>query len=101
MSRPPSAIGERIRSTRELVDGLSARSLSELAEQGAALVNHYERGVIQTPKYETIKRIAQVLGVSPLYLMEGEGDPPDAETVRTAVAKARADQKTDNGGAAA
>lgn len=43
------------------------------------------RGDVQTPDQGTLQKIATTAGCSLLWLMHGEGLPPDDETVRTHV----------------
>lgn len=72
------------------IGGLSARRLSDLANVAEASAAQIERGFTQSPRTETIAKLAQVLGASLDWLIAGAGDPPDAEAIAVAIAKAEA-----------
>lgn len=90
MSTSPSGIGERVRQAREMVDDLSARELSLLAGGAHSLVAHLERGEIQTPKLDTLEKLAALLDAPLEWLTWGTGAAPSARRVQAAIARARA-----------
>ena len=60
-------IGEAIRKQRK-IQGLTLNELGEKMGISGSLVGQYERGVVN-PKYETIIRFADALGVEPRELL--------------------------------
>lgn len=60
-------IGEAIRKQRK-IQGLTLNELGEKMGISGSLVGQYERGVVN-PKYETIIRFADALGVEPKELL--------------------------------
>lgn len=60
-------IGEAIRKQRK-IQGLTLNELGEKMGVSGSLVGQYERGVVN-PKYETIIRFADALGVEPKELL--------------------------------
>ena len=59
--------GEKIKSIR-ISSKMTQNSLAEKCGMADSAIRKYESGKI-TPKFETIKKIATALGVSPLDLM--------------------------------
>lgn len=66
-------IASRIHELRERA-GMSARDLSIRAGLSAGTVHDIERHPEKSPRVDTVKRIADTLGVSPSYLIEGRID---------------------------
>ena len=66
-------IGQRIKVART-ESGLSQRELGERLGVSQAMIGQYEGGM-RNPKYETIKRIADALGVTSDYLRGYTDDP--------------------------
>ena len=64
-------MGERIRFYRNK-QGLTMEQLGELLGVRRAAVMKYEDGSVENIKRSTIKRMAEIFGVSPCYLMWGE-----------------------------
>jgi len=93
------SFSSRLRSTRELAGDLSARELARLAGLSEAIVGFVERGSTESPHLLNAIDLARVLGVDVTWLGTGEGDEPTAETVRTAVAAARAELAARKGAA--
>ena len=80
-------ISDRIMKLRGMVEGLSLRELSGLAElyqTHAALIEN-GRGV----STETAVKLARVFGVTTDWLLTGEGKSPRRDDVRAAVKRAR------------
>lgn len=67
-------IGDRIKNRRTEI-GLTLKEVAEQIGVKEATVQRYESGNIKTLKQETIAKIAQVLKVSPSYLMGWDEDP--------------------------
>ena len=67
---------------------LSQGELGELAQVHYTHISRYERGVSK-PKAATLQRLANALGVSSDFLMDGPAD--EAAKARAQVAKARAE----------
>jgi transcriptional regulator with XRE-family HTH domain len=85
----PRMLTERLLALRKSA-GLNTRDVARLADLSDALVSHIECGRIANPRTESIRSIAEVLGCSLDWLVNGEGEPPTAEHVRAAVDAARA-----------
>jgi transcriptional regulator with XRE-family HTH domain len=83
-------MGRRVREAREMVEGLSARELSDLAGLTDSHVGLVESGRIAELKLGTIDAIATALGVSTTWLATGDGAGPKPSRVRAAVLAARA-----------
>ena len=64
-------MGERIRFYRNK-QGLTMEQLGEMLGVRRAAVMKYEDGSVENIKRSTIKRMAEIFGVSPCYLMWGE-----------------------------
>lgn len=84
------SLSERLRSTRALVEGLTARELSSLAGVSNAYVTQIESGIRTSPGSEALVGICRVLGCSLDWLMLGDGETPTVDRVAAAVAAARA-----------
>lgn len=81
-------IGDRLRQERQRAN-LSARELDGLAGLGAGHVSMIEGGRRTNITADTAFALSRVLGCSVGFLLAGEGDAPDAESVRAAVDRAR------------
>ena len=79
-------MGERIRFYRNK-QGLTMEQLGEMLGVRRAAVMKYEDGSVENIKRSTIKRMAEIFGVSPCYLMWGE----ETETTVTQLPKALTD----------
>jgi len=66
---PPDGFAERLRELRKQ-KGLSQSELGERVEVHYTHIGRYERGVSR-PAADTLKRLADALGVSGDYLLEG------------------------------
>ena len=64
-------MGERIRFYRNK-QGLTMEQLGEMLGVRRAAVMKYEDGSVENIKRSTIKRMAEIFGISPCYLMWGE-----------------------------
>jgi transcriptional regulator with XRE-family HTH domain len=84
-----NSLGRRVRGARKLTS-LSAGALDGLAGLTRGHVNAIEAGRKANVEGKTAQKIARVLGVSLDWLINGEGDPPDAQVVIAAVERARA-----------
>ena len=79
-------MGERIRFYRNK-QGLTMEQLGEMLGVRRAAVMKYEDGSVENIKRSTIKRMAEIFGVSPCYLMWGE----ETETTVTQLPKGLTD----------
>ena len=79
-------MGERIRFYRNK-QGLTMEQLGEMLGVRRAAVMKYEDGSVENIKRSTIKRMAEIFGVSPCYLMWGE----EIETTVTQLPKGLTD----------
>lgn len=72
-------VGERIRVLRQQ-KGLSQEELGEKVGVKKAAINKYEKGIVVNLKQSMIEKLADALGVSPIYLMgfEDEKFPSNA-----------------------
>lgn len=61
--------GLRLREEREAA-GLSQRALARLAGLSPQAVSRLERGVTQTPRWDTIRRLSKALGLLPERLVQ-------------------------------
>ncbi len=61
-------IGEKIRNAREDMD-MSQREISELIPMNQSNYSKIERN-IQEPSMDQLRRICQILKISPLYLLD-------------------------------
>lgn len=85
---------ERLRVLRDRA-GLSARELSSLAGlKSPNHVSHLEAG-IWTPTTRTATALAQVVGCSLDWLVNGRGEPPTDASLLVAVEAARAARAAD------
>ena len=64
-------MGERIRFYRTK-QGLSLEKLGDMLGVQRTAILKYENGSVENIKRSTIKRMAEIFGVSPCYLMWGE-----------------------------
>lgn len=80
---------KRVQSLREKAE-LGPHQLATLAGLSSAHVSIIERRDDDNPNVRTVAALARVLGCDLEYLATGEGEEPDAETVRAAVDAARA-----------
>jgi transcriptional regulator with XRE-family HTH domain len=83
-------LAKRLTDTRKLAEDLSSRelgSLAGLAETYPSLIESQQRKQVGA---DVVAKMAAVLGVSTDYLILGTGEVPTAETVKAAVAIARA-----------
>lgn len=88
--RAPSELGRRLRELREGA-GISARALGALAGLRASChVGMVERGDVLEPSISILIPLARALGCSLDWLLAGQGERPSAESVRAALAAARA-----------
>ena len=81
-------MGERIRFYRNK-QGLTMEQLGEMLGVRRAAVMKYEDGSVENIKRSTIKRMAEIFGVSPCYLMWGE----ETETTVTQLPKGLTDSE--------
>lgn len=73
--------------------GLSCRELSRLADLAASHVALIEDGTIKLRRgleRDTLRGLCRVLACEASYLVRGDGQPPSAADVATAVERARA-----------
>lgn len=71
--------------------GLTRGHTWQIEEGAAALARGAAspwEGAATNPKADTVRKLAKVFGCSVGYLLEGEGERPTAETIRTAYAAA-------------
>lgn len=93
--RTEETFGDRLARAREL-GGLSARKLSALAGLASGhvtLIEHRRK----TVEARTAIRLANALGVSPDWLIEGKGEPPTARQVKRALGRSRTAKANDGG----
>ena len=79
-------MGERIRFYRTK-QGLSLEKLGDMLGVQRTAILKYENGSVENIKRSTIKRMAEIFGVSPCYLMWGE----ETETTVTQLPKGLTD----------
>lgn len=84
-----STLSERLSESRHSV-GLSARELSALAGLSNAAVTRLENENRPRPSAATIAALSNVLGCTFAWLLDGTGDAPSAELMRSSVDAARA-----------
>lgn len=70
-----SEMGRRIRDLR-ISAGLTQEQLGEMVGLQKSAIAKYENGKTENMKRSVIQRMAEVLGVSPSYLMGFEDDAP-------------------------
>ena len=70
-----SEMGRRIRDLR-IAAGLTQEQLAELVGLQKSAIAKYENGKAENMKRRVIQKMAEVLGVSPSYLMGFEDDAP-------------------------
>ena len=68
-------IGERIKARRNEI-GLTLKEVAEKLGVKDATVQRYESGSIKNMKYETIASLAEILNVSPSWLLGWDDDKP-------------------------
>jgi transcriptional regulator with XRE-family HTH domain len=84
-------LGHRLAHARALVPDLSARQLSVLAALASpGHVEGIESGRAPNPTTSTLRALAEALGCSLDWLVNGDDPQPTAERVQAAVAAARA-----------
>lgn len=71
-------MGTRIRECRK-EKGLTQEELGALVGVNKQAVNKWERGVVKNIKRSTIKQLADVFGVSPVWLMDYEDATKELE----------------------
>jgi len=81
--------GERIRAARDLIR-LPSKQLDKLAGLNTGVCWAVENSPTGNSESKTLDKIARALGLSLDYVVRGEGEPPTAESVQTAVDEARA-----------
>ncbi len=84
----PAPLRERLAFARGL-SGLNPTRLSVLAELARGHVGLIESARIESPDVDTARALARVLGLSLVWLLEGEGEVPTEEGVRSAVEEAK------------
>ncbi len=87
-----TTFGQRLRVLREAA-GLSCRALDAVAGLHFNHVAALERA--DSCQTTTARKLAEALGCTVGWLVAAEGEPPAAEAVRAAVAKARPEQPAD------
>ncbi len=83
-SETPERVGGRVGFARRLA-GVSQRALSELVGLSPTYLGAVERGTF-LPGTGPLFALADALGVSAGWLARGDGEAPNAETVRAAIA---------------
>lgn len=81
-------LAERLKSAR-LSAAISARRLSIVAGLSPSMVFHIEKGLIVDPGLKTINQIAQSLGVSLDWLVNGQSESPRGEEIAVAFARSQ------------
>lgn len=82
-------VAARIATLRQM-GGVSQRELARLAQLSSETrVQALERQ--RSARYQSLKRVADVFGVSVSLLFAGEGSPPRPAAIRKAVETARAE----------
>lgn len=71
-------MGERIRYLRES-KGMTQEELGEKIGVQKSAIRKYEKGEVQNIKRSNIKKLADIFGVNPTYLMCLEDEPQTAE----------------------
>lgn len=71
------------------LSGISARELSTMMRVAHSAYSHVEAGRVMSPTAEFLTALASTTGVSLDWLLMGQGDPPSAEAIRAAIARAR------------
>lgn len=91
-----NTLPQRLSFARELA-GISARDLDRLAQLAEGHTRMIETGKRPRLEIDTVTGLASALGCALAWLVTGEGDAPDAATVRAAIAAARARRVDDSG----
>jgi transcriptional regulator with XRE-family HTH domain len=89
----PKTLADRIEYARELA-GLTPRGLSIIAGLDPTHVRLIEDGERPDPRSSTISKLANALGLTTDWLLDGRGPEPDPEVIRSAVEAARASANT-------
>jgi transcriptional regulator with XRE-family HTH domain len=84
----PSDLGRRLREIRTAAR-IPASSLSTAAGASRDVVRQIEEGLIAKPSAEMVSRIADVMGVSLDWLVDGRGDAPGAQDLEAALDRVR------------
>lgn len=80
-------LGRRLEKARKRHAGLSARQLALNADLSPGMVSLIERGDRGgSIRATTIDALARALGVSPAWLLNGDGDGPDADDAKRGAA---------------
>ncbi len=85
----PSSFGARVARLRDLAD-LERPDAAMLAGLHRNVLYKAETSGLDNPEANTARAVARLFGVSLDWLLTGEGEAPDADTVRAAVEAARA-----------
>lgn len=64
--------------------GLSAAEFGRRAGLSRATISSIESGRNEEPETDTVRKIAKLSGASLAWLLDGEGKPPSAKSVREA-----------------
>ena len=75
------------------LSGVSARELSSVMRVAHSAYSHVEAGRVKSPTAEFLTALASATGVSLDWLLLGQGEPPSADSIRTAIARARASEQ--------
>jgi transcriptional regulator with XRE-family HTH domain len=87
-------MGEKIRRLRK-EKGMTQEELGNEVGIQKAAINKYETGIVVNLKRGRLERIAKVLGVNPVWLMDDDADWPPVKSVR-AMMMSGVDQLEDN-----
>lgn len=74
-------MGEKIRRLRK-EKGMTQEELGNEVGIQKAAINKYETGIVVNLKRGRLERIAKVLGVNPVWLMDDDADWPPVKSVR-------------------
>ena len=74
-------MGEKIRRLRK-EKGMTQEDLGNEVGIQKAAINKYETGIVVNLKRGRLERIAKVLGVNPVWLMDDDADWPPVKSVR-------------------
>lgn len=87
-----TTLAERLRTLREQGE-VSGRELARLAGLAEPHISMIERGARPRIGAAVAEKIARTLGCSLDWLLLGQGEPPSADSIRTAIARARASEQ--------
>lgn len=90
--RMTTTLAERLRTLREQGE-VSGRELARLAGLAEPHISMIERGARPRIGAAVAEKIARTLGCSLDWLLLGQGEPPSADSIRTAIARARASEQ--------